>query len=360
MNKIFILFLIFTLGCQAQKKIPKNYDFTPVMLHLSESRQHDSIGYNLVRAIPELLYPKILTGDLAIWETSDKKYILGAEQFTKLEKTADRPFVRNKDLFIHEFWKIFKKNYEFGVQGFTFTGTSKKGKTINYGYVDAPDIANLLSTEYIPCNANGSSQLTYWDALHSKTYQFNLIQFGNDNFKTNPRKSTDLQYQAVHDPKILRELTSIKSKKEIVYRVLPPSINSNSENKSFYLIMQDYLNKNKQTILNAGGAEYFKENLYKPWKIENITMTEVWTKYKNIPFQEFSSIEFFIDQRAIKLTNKQLEEMDVRINLQGFAEYVSEKRFSFLIEKINDQEMAAQNSDQLYNALLRNPWNKVR
>ncbi|PCJ67935.1 MAG: hypothetical protein COA58_02000 [Bacteroidetes bacterium] len=347
-------------GCKTSNKIPNSYDYTPVMLHLTDAKQVDSIGFNLVRSLPEILYPRLLTGDLAIWENSDKRLVVGAQQLIKREKLAISPFVRSNDLFIHEFWRIFKNNFEFGIQGFTFTGKDKYGKVINYGYVDAPDIINLLKTEYIPCNASGSSELTYWDALHSKSYLFNLVQFGSEDLKTDRNKWFEYQKQAIYSPKVNRKFYKAIQKKQIVYKILSPTINSNEENNFFYTALEKYINKNKQTILNASNSDHFSSIMFLPWKVDNITITETWTKYKNIPFQELTSIEFFIDKHAIVLSKNQLEELDVQINLQGLEEYLSEKRFSFLLEKINEQEIPSRQSDKYYQNLLSREWNNIK
>jgi hypothetical protein len=119
------------------------------------------------------------------------------------------------------------------------------------------------------------------------------------------------------------------------------------------------VNENKQAILNASSSSYFKDIMFLPWKIDNITVTEQWSKYKNISFQELLSVELFIDKKAITLSKKQLEELNVKINLQLLEEYLSEKRFSFLLEKINDQEIAPQQSENYYQALLTKPWNNI-
>lgn len=357
--KYTFLIGIFFFNAVSAAKLPKSYERTPVLLHLSSIKQNDSIGFNLVRALPELIYAKLLTGDLALWEGSDKTKVVGSQEFAALERTAVTPFVGGEDLFIHEYWQIFKKNFTFEIQGFSFTGRTKFGGKINYGYVDAKDILNLLKTYKIPANASGSSELTYWDALQSKSYQFNLVQFGYNDFRNNANASTFLQYQAIHDPKIQRELATITPIKEISYKVLSPSINSNIENKNFYSIFTEYVNDNKQTILNATDEAHFQTIFFENWKIDNISITEKWSKHQNIPFQELISIELFIDKHAVSLNTKQLEEMGIKVNLQQLPEYISEKRFSFLIEKINNQEIAPQQSEAYYKALSTKPWNKI-
>lgn len=339
--------------------LPNSYDVTPVLLHAASAKQADSIGFNIVRSLSELFYPRILTGDLPLWENSDKKIIVGPQQMLKMEKGSISPFVSGTDLFVHEYWQLFKRNFDFTVQGFTFTGKDKSGGTINYGYIDGPDVISLLKSEYIPTNVNGPAKLTYWNALHSNTFGFNLVQFGSDNFKNNPKRSAALQYQALYDRRVFREFYVPENTKKIVYRVLPPAINTNKENKAFYQAIEKYVNANKQTILNAGGDEYFSHIYLKPWKVENITVKESWGKYKSIPIQNLEEIELFIDKHAISLSIDQLREMAAQVNLQGLEEYVSEKRFDFLLEKINDQEIQPQKSEELYTALLNKPWNKI-
>ncbi len=357
--RIFAILSIALLGCVSQSKAPRDYDYTPVMLHASSIKQADTLGFNIVNEIHELIYPRFLTGDLTLWENSDKQMKLSEERFLSAEKKAVVPFVRNNDLFIHEVWKIFKKNYDFGILGFSFSGKNKNGNSINYGYVDAIDLINLLKSENIPCNANGASALTFWNALHSKQYYFNIVQFGNNNFKTNPIMAFEIRNQAILDKKIHRNLYEIVIDKEIEYKVLSPSINSSPENNNFYQVMEKGINGNKQTILNAGGAKYFSHLKYVNWKIDNIVVTEQWTKRNKLPFQELTSIQLFIDKHPITLSKEQIEELNIKINLQGIEEYLSEKPFNFLLQRINSQEIVPQNADNYYKALQTKNWRHI-
>ena len=353
-----LLGICFVISSNATK-LPKSYEKTPVLIHLSAVKQHDSIGFNVVKALQELIYPKLLTGDLALWEGSDKKKIVGSQNFMAQERNALVPFVSSNDLFIHEYWDIFNKTFTSELKGFSFTGSTKAGKKINYGYVDIQDVSNLLKNSIIPANASGSAEISYWNALHSKTYCCHLVQFGNNNFRTNPRASLQLQYQALQDPSINRDLAKISPVKKIKYKVLAPDINLNIENKNFYSIFTESINNNKQTILNNSVSKHFQTTLLLPCRIDQISILEKWSKYKNIPFQELVSIELIIDKQVITLSSKQLEELAITINLQSLEEYISEKRFTFLLEEINTQEIAPQQSETYYKALQTNPWNKI-
>ena len=54
-KSIILLILGLSACVYNQSGMPKNYDFTPVMIHLDSEKQNDSIGFNLATAIPELL-----------------------------------------------------------------------------------------------------------------------------------------------------------------------------------------------------------------------------------------------------------------------------------------------------------------
>lgn len=360
LNKIIALIVLTLMGCGTTSNVVNTYDYTPVLLHLDSDKQHDSIGFNIVTAIPELLYSKLLTGDLALWENSSKQVIVGATDFAEREKKAYRPFVRNTDLFIHEYWKLYHRTYDFGIEGFSFTGETVSGTRINYGYVDMRDIINLLRTEEIPTNANGSSNLTYWEALNSKTFDFNLVSFGKNTFKRDPAYSVYLKEDAIHNPKVNRDLHSIQPVKDIAYTILSPEINSNPKNATIYQTIEAAINKNKQTVLNTSNDSFFLENIYKTWTIDNISIEEEWQLKNGLPFQKFKSLSVFLEQREVTFTQKEIDEMGIRINFQGFIEYISEKSFSFILQSINIEEIKPTDSEKMYEALLTKPWNHIK
>ncbi len=356
--KYFILFSVLALGCKSN--LPFGYDYTPVLLHLDKNKQHDSIGYNLASEIPKLVYAKILSNDIALWSSPDKQVQITPNSFIEMEKTAMYPFVESNNFFIHEVWRIYKRNYSFGVIGFSFAGETRSGRKINYGYIDATDVIELMRARNIPSNANGSGYLSFWDALHSKTYNFNLVQFGKDDFKANPMRSFELKDQAIYSSKIKRNLYQIRLDKEIEYKILSPSINSNPDNSTLYKTFEKFVNDNKQTILNAGGDEYFTHIANTEWKIDNIIITEKWSKFNSLPFQELLKIQLFIKGKGITLKKKDLDEMGIKINLQGPEEYLSGKSFSFVIMRINNQEILNQDSEYYYQSLLNGKWNKLK
>jgi hypothetical protein len=355
-----IIPILLLAGCATGNKLPKSYDFTPALLHASSAKQTADIGFNIVSEIQTLVYPRLLTGDIPLWENSDKKIQISKERFVQLENSANSPFVASNDMFIHEAWQLFKRNFDFGILGFSFSGISKNGNKINYGYIDAADVIDLMRIQYIPNNANGNSSLTFWDALQSNTFQSNLVQFEKNDFRTNPQLAFELKYQAMEDPKIYRDFYKIIPEKEIEYKVLSPSINSNSDNELFYNLVERAINENKQVLLNADKSGHFSIVSNKYLKFDNITITEKWTQKNNLPFQELKGMEVFTEGHSVYLDKVAIDELSIKINLQGFEEYVSEKRYSFLLQRINNQEINPREAEAFYNALQRNNWNKIQ
>lgn len=339
--------------------LPVEYDYTPALLHLDRYKQPDSLGFNLVEEIPKLLYAKILSKDVAIWDSPEKKVQISVENFLQMEKSAKSPFVGSSDLFMHQLWRIYKHNFFFTTVGFSFSGETKQGRKITYGFVDAGDIISLLRGANIPNNANGTHYLSYWDALNSMRYSFNLVQFGKFDFKDNPSFSFQLKEQALSSPRIKRQLYRIGTDKEIEYRIINPEISSNTQNRAIYSSFNTFVNQNKQTILNAGGSDFLSHLTIANWKVDMVIVKERWSKYKNIPFQELLGIQLFINGKSVYLEKMDIDEMGIKINLQGCEEFLSEKGFTFILQRINSQEIMAQESEYYYKALLNKDWNKL-
>lgn len=358
LSSLIIVLVVFQ-GCKTGYQPPKSYDYTPVLLHASKKKQDDSIGYNIVSGMYAMLYPRILTGDLPIWENSEKNKRIAKETFVQLEKQTVLPFVESNNLFIHEAWQIFKRNFNFGILGFSFTGITKTGRRVNYGYIDAADVIELLKNRTVEANANGNGYLTYWDALNTKTYHFNLVQFGNDNFKDNPIRAFQLKAQAMVDEKIIRDFYAVAEEKKVQYRILSPLINSSVENKQFYKALELFINNNRQLLLNTGGASAISHLDLSKLELKNVVVQEKWTKKEQLILQQLEFIEVFVGRGSVKLSKEVLQENDLRINLQGIEEYLTEKTFAFSIQQINNQEIAARDAADYYERLKHNNWKNI-
>ena len=80
----------------------------------------------------------------------------------------------------------------------------------------------------------------------------------------------------------------------------------------------------------------------------------------SVPFQQLKGVELFTEGHFVFLPKKALDELSIKINLQGLEEYITEKRFSFLLQRINNQEIVPREAEAYYNALQNNNWNKIQ
>jgi hypothetical protein len=356
--KYFILIAILASSCRSG--VPYSYDYTPTLLHVNSYKQHDSIGFNMATELPKLLYSKILSGDVPIWDSPDKQVRVEKGDFMEMEQRARVPFVENPDLFIHQVWNLYKRSFSAGTMGFTFTTVGKDNSRISYGFVDAADVIVLMKDRNIPCNANGTHELSYWNALESMRFEFNLVQFGNNDFKDNPLKSFKIKDQAIKHKRIHRSFYAMPLTKEIEYKVTDPAITSNKENKILYDAINKAINDNKQIVLNAGGASFLSHLVMANWKVDQVIVVEKWTKQPYLPLQELREIKLFINGGLIRLGPSQIKDMGMRITFQQPEEFLSGKSFNFIVQRINSQEIAAHESEQYYNALLTQDWNKIK
>jgi len=353
--RILLFFFIASIwGCKSKSSLPSKYDIKPVLLHLSKIDQPDSIGFNLVTSFHKLLYKRIQNGDIAIWKTSKKKVLINKTQFINLEEYSKSSFLDNNDLFIHEYWQLMGKEFNFSVRGFSFIGHSNIRKPISYGFVDAADVIGLLKNTRIPTGHQGPSDMNFWNAIHSKSFDFNVVQFGKKDFKSNPELSVLLKNQACYSKKVRRNFYIPESSKRVSYKIIPPSINSNEENSNIYSEIENSINDNKQVILNINNESIKPQDMFKLWTINSIRVTEKWSTFKNIPLQELENIQLEMNGENYSLSNQQIEELGLTINLQGISEYLSEKNFDLIIEKINNESIPPQNSEAMYKKLLQN------
>ena len=70
--------------------------------------------------------------------------------------------------------------------------------------------------------------------------------------------------------------------------------------------------------------------------------------------QELEYLIIEVNGKDYKLSKQQIEELELSINLQGISEYLSEKNFDFIIEKINSETIPPQKSEEMYIKLIRN------
>ncbi len=329
------------------------FDYTPALIHLSKAGQHDSIGFNLVSEFPKLIYRKIMSGDVILWQSPEMKVKVSPEALIELENTSKTNMQEVRDLFIHELWRQFRKEFEFNIIGFSFINETLNGSKIHYGYVDAQSIKELLNSTVITTNSNGPASLTYWNALYSKEYYFNIVQFGSNNFQKNLSQSLDLKKSLFQDPKIHSNAIGLAQSKEIHYSLYA----SNPANQILFDALNAHFNKNKEDFYNLGGDQIISYlNKGEAISISKIEVIELLSKEKGIPGSIVKEVIIYCEGFPLKAVNPDIK---IQVNLRPLFEYLGLHEGALVLNRINNQKIPEAQSPFYLKALDELPWNKL-
>lgn len=351
-------FLLTALSCGSQKIY--KYDYTPVLLHLTAKDQPKPIGFNLPKEIPILLYDPIVNGIIPLWKDPSKSHKISVERFRLLDQQSVAGFKNVQNVFFHEHWSIVKKLFAPEISGISFVGNSKNGSAVSFGFIDIEDVFPFFTKNLIPNNANGNAGVTYWEAIKSRKFTYNLVQFGKDDFKANPMRSFELMNQAEFHPKLKRNNYVIPEKKKIIFNVVRPEITSNTDNDLLFSKIKRGLMDNSHILFNKLNVRRIEQTLdLKKYHISLIEIHEIWSNENNFRMQNLSTIVITLDDDIIELNKSEIDEMNIEIKNVSLEEFISYKSFDFIITKINHQSIKPVDSKYYYNALLTKKWYQI-
>jgi hypothetical protein len=340
----------------------RGYDYTPVLIHLNKEKQDDTIGFNLVEHLPAIIHKRIMSGEVVLWGSPLKKIEISVSRLQQLEEESGTKFLENDDIFINEYWKLFRKKFEFHVAGFTFFNRSESGQRVSYGFIDADDIKSVLSTVIIPCNVNGNTNLCYWDAILSKRYYFDLVKFGKVDLIKNPEQSFLLKSQAFNCDKIKNNALILADKKEVSYTVLKSGGYSKNENFKIFEGLENFLMANRQEIFYLAPPGTFSHLNHKlVFTVDKIEISEMWTRNENGEIgTEMSSMTLTVNGVKLKtIEEKDLEAFDFLIQFKPFKEHIKNKSYEYIITQVNSQEIMGYQAEEVQSALHSDPWHLI-
>jgi len=195
------------------------YKNVPVLVNVNADGQHDTIGFNLCRDLASFLYPLILDGQIRLYSGFNKEFVIDGASLQDLERQHEVSFEQALDLFINELWSNKRNKTSFHIFGLSFVTKTVGGERIFLGYIDYVEIQSLLENAYIPVNMNGYCQTTYHQAIYSKIYHYQLVQFGNESFQRNPQLSFQIQEKAFGKMAQVKNKSILQPCKEIEYSV---------------------------------------------------------------------------------------------------------------------------------------------
>lgn len=336
------------------------YTEVPALIYLNRTEQEDTNGFNLVEHLPALVYNAILEGKLKLWDSPKKQIVISSEALKQIEMSNGVSFSRTNNLFINELWTGSNRKTEFVIMGFSFLTESAKGK-ISFGFVDIVEALPLLSNNLIPCNVNGPAQLNYMDALYSRRYQFNLLQFGSRDFTSNPSASFNIKKDAFFSKKKVQGLYKVPHTKLVTY-VMEKNPSAPSDPGTLCTgSIETFLNENKEILFNIGGDRYFDfQNRLFDVTITRIEVTEIWEKtgssIRSIPY----AIKIFANNRPLNtLRFDEVASWQLLINFKTLEDILQEKKFDYSLYKLNSELIHFSEASLYLKALREYKWTQV-
>jgi hypothetical protein len=338
----------------------KLYTEVPALVHLSRSEQEDTNGFNLVEYLPGLFYKAINEGKLVLWDSPRKQIAISPSALKNIETSNKISFARVENLFLNELWTSSRRKTEFVIVGFSFLSESPNGK-VSIGFIDAVDALPLLSKNYIPTNVNGPAQLTYIDALYSRRYNFNLLQFGVRDFTVNPTSSITIKRDAFYSRKKVSGLVRLPQTKMVTYTLEKNPGQENDPAMDCILSIEKFVNENKEVLFDIGGDKYFDfKKQSSDITITRIEVTEIWEKKgSQIAYKPYQ-IRIFANNKPLEvLMFSDVAKWDLLINFKTLEDVLIEKAFLFTIYKCNRELIPYDEAGLYLKALKEYKWTQV-
>lgn len=352
MKKAVIIFFITFLGLQSFA-----YSDVPVLIHLKSSDQHDTCGFNLVKLLSENVYKLLKEQNLNLYENPSKKVKMDFSSIEALQLSSQTRFIDCEDIFIYEYWTSNKKESSVTQLGFSFIYTSKSGEKINYGYADLNEWEPHLKKTILMGNLNGPAWFNLSAAIKSRKFEYNLVQFGKEDFKQNPKKSFEIKADMFRSSKKLKSYVGLQNSKYLYYEMIRNKYPTDIENSEvFYSNLESFFNSNKEEFFNFGAKKYF--NYLKPnfnIRIQKIVWVEIWEKSENKISKELESIRiYFNDKDFLKIGINELDQFNLFFNFLNLKEFLTKREFEFYLTRINSDEIN-KTKTKLYEKAL-NVW----
>jgi len=355
------LFILVVFSLSSLSTMAAGFDYTPTIIQLNKNHQGDTVGFSLVDNIYHLFYKQILDEKVTLWESPAKQIKISPNALQLIESENKIAFRECENLFINEYWKLYKKNFEFQILGFSFYSRKADKTKVNFGYIDANDVKLVLSSTPIPTNINGPINLSYWQALMSKHYHFNIVKFGNVDLAKNPTYAFDLKSKVFESSKIKSNKYDIPDVKEIEYFVLP-GLDSLS---SGYLLCQSiemYFEEHRNQYFNMTQVPVTSHlDVNTDLVVSRVEITEVWERNADneITFVP-QSVRIFINNTAMpELTMEELARMQLLVEFRPFEEYIKDKEFKYNIKRVNYEPIYGYEANSVKSALFNKAWNKI-
>ena len=337
-----------------------SYTNKPVLVNLNINRQSDSMGFNMVYELQNICYPLILSGKVKLWDSPKKTVRISAAALQAIEQSSDTRFNKTANVFLHEVWSSSRRKTSFTIIGLSFINDGKKGK-VSYGYIDLKESWPVLSATMLECNVNGPANISLTQALYSRNYNFNVVQFGRETFTEKPEKAIVIRDKAFYHQKTIEGLMEMPQTKDIKYHIVPNVDDTDALGNTVFRNIQFFLNDNKDVLFNLGADKYYDyKSLSNDVILTSIEVHEQWTKTTSGIQVEIKEITLYINDKPLNtISLKTLLEWQLMCQFKTLDDVLLEKQFDYTLIKINNTLIPEWDSHKYLKALSVYSWSQV-
>ena len=336
----------------------------PVILRVTAAEQADSIGCNFVQELCRITYDAILSGNVKLWNSSNKEFHIIAQSLKEIDASANTSFLNQEVIFIYEMWSNSNKELKSTTSGFLFSNRNTKGEDVEYGYVEYTDLQEFLMRERVVTNANGNFNSNLASFLNSKNYNYQFLQFAGKviNNITDSKKIRDEYIGNLRFNISAFSLNEVPQK--LVVWTLDKSTEAPSEKvnhgNELLTAINEYLKNNQEVFFNLGADKLPNFTQKTKWKVTKIEVNELWKRVGgDILYDPLGLIIYINDTPLSEIPYKDLLKLEIKVNNLLLINYIRLKDFNYVIRKINQQEITRSQSYLYQKALIQSPWNKL-
>ena len=130
--------------------------------------------------------------------------------------------------------------------------------------------------------------------------------------------------------------------------------------KNFDSAIERYFRDNKEVFFNLGGDKIFDHIEQEKLKVTRVQLNEIWRIIGNeLNFDTQGLVVFVNDEPMDEIPFNELRDMEIAVAGHNISDLIDERRFNFIITRINAQEIRNQDSYLYQKALLSGNWDNV-
>ncbi len=333
----------------------------PVLLFVNTYDQADSLGFNIVQSLPELVYDQIITGKVVLWDSPKKEDHIEAKTLLQIEKASQSSFKVSTQLFIYENWNRERKKLKIHTLGFYFSSKKQNGEEVAYGYVDYSALDSLFQFTLVPTNADGNCGMTYDDAFKQKLYYYNIVQYGGQKIEN---VSDAIKIKNEIQPLLPKKKWDEQNDCKIVKYVIEDSASSSTGNflstRMFLSTIEKYLTETPEFFLNIGGDRLTSDPANYKIHVKKVEVEEYWIRSrKNIDYSIYRMVIYANDSALNGISIDELQKIDVLVGFKSLNDFLKEKEFYFRILKINSQDITPDKAPAFLSGITELRWSHL-